>query len=107
MSEGSGVSRGEPGRSEFIGFVAVSLLPFVLGHRISTGEQRQSVNGANDDDGKFNTHSFSRRRFYTVFDLRLIPSIQDWFSHHAEDIGAKLAEPSSFKVLMRTTGVPK
>jgi hypothetical protein len=28
-------------------------------------------------------------------------------SHHAEDIGARLAEPSSFKVLISTTGVPK
>ncbi len=28
-------------------------------------------------------------------------------SHHAEDIGARLGEPSSLSVLMSTTGVPR
>jgi hypothetical protein len=28
-------------------------------------------------------------------------------SHHAEDIGARLVDPSSFAVLIKTTGVPK
>ena len=33
--------------------------------------------------------------------------MQDWFNHHAEDIGARLGVPSSLSVLMSTTGVPK
>jgi len=34
-------------------------------------------------------------------------SVQLHPSHHAEDIGATFTEPSSFKVLTRTTGVPQ
>jgi len=33
--------------------------------------------------------------------------MQRWPSHQAEDIGARFALPSSFSVLIRTTGVPK
>ena len=35
------------------------------------------------------------------------PSMQLQPNHHAEDIGARLGDPSGFNVLMSTTGVPK
>src|SRR5688572_32553834 len=35
------------------------------------------------------------------------PSMQLRPSHHAEDIGARFGEPSSFRELTSTTGVPK
>jgi hypothetical protein len=35
------------------------------------------------------------------------PSMQLQPSHHADDIGARFGEPSGFKVLINTTGVPK
>ena len=42
-----------------------------------------------------------------VWPLLPRPSMQDWSSHHAEDIGARFAVPSSFRELISTTGVPK
>ncbi|GJM78511.1 hypothetical protein HMSSN139_10070 [Paenibacillus sp. HMSSN-139] len=58
-------------------------------------------------EGRFKTHSCSRWRLCTVWDLALMPSMQDRFSHQAEDIGAKLAVPFSLRVLISTTEVPK
>lgn len=33
--------------------------------------------------------------------------MQRFASHHAEDMGAMLEEPSGFSVVIRTTGVPQ
>jgi hypothetical protein len=53
------------------------------------------------------THSRSRNRFSVVFDRFPIPNIADCPNHHAEDIGATFADPSPFRLLINTTGVPK
>jgi hypothetical protein len=46
-------------------------------------------------------------RFSVVLDDASRPSMQRQPSHRAEDIGERLALPSSLRVEMRTTGVPK
>ena len=45
--------------------------------------------------------------FSVVFDVAARPIMQRQPSQKIEDMGARLAEPSSFNVLTRTTGVPK
>jgi hypothetical protein len=45
--------------------------------------------------------------FSVVFELRASPSMQRHPTHHADDIGARLNEPSSLDEPIRTTGVPK
>src|SRR5262249_35077391 len=42
-----------------------------------------------------------------VLDNAFRPRIQRQPSQNADDIGARLAEPSSFSLLISTTGVPK
>ncbi len=58
-------------------------------------------------EGKFSTHSPVRTTFEVVFDTALNPIMQRNPSQKMEDIGARLAEPFSLSVLIRTTGVPK
>jgi hypothetical protein len=45
--------------------------------------------------------------FSVVFDVVASPKMQRHPSQNAEDMGAKLNEPSSFSELIKTTGVPK
>jgi hypothetical protein len=45
--------------------------------------------------------------FNVVLESALKPSTQRQPSQNADDIGARLAEPSSFSLLITTTGVPK
>jgi hypothetical protein len=45
--------------------------------------------------------------FCVVFDAAARPSTQRQPSQNADDIGARLNEPSSLTVLIKTTGVPK
>ena len=45
--------------------------------------------------------------FSVVFELGANPSMQRQPTHHADDIGARLNEPSSLVDPIRTTGVPK
>jgi len=59
------------------------------------------------DDGRLSTHSPCRCRLAAVWLLSPMPSIADWPSHHADDIGARFAVPSGLSVLTSTTGVPK
>ena len=55
----------------------------------------------------FRTHSRSRSMFSVVFERLPIPNIADCPSHQADDIGARFADPSAFRLLISTTGVPK
>ena len=52
-------------------------------------------------------HSPDRIMFSVVFELAANPSMQRHPIHHADDIGARLNEPSSLVEPIRTTGVPK
>ena len=52
-------------------------------------------------------HSPVRIMFSVVLELRASPSMQRQPTHHADDIGARLYEPSSLFEPIRTTGVPK
>jgi len=45
--------------------------------------------------------------FSVVFDADANPSMQRQPSQKAEDIGAKLYDPSALVVLISTTGVPR
>src|SRR5664279_4452204 len=54
-------------------------------------------------EGRFSTHSFSLMRFWAVWDLAPNPSMQFQPSHHADDMGATLGVPSSFRLLTSTT----
>jgi hypothetical protein len=45
--------------------------------------------------------------FPVVFELRASPSMQRQPTHQADDIGARLKEPSSLVEPIRTTGVPR
>jgi len=45
--------------------------------------------------------------FSVVLELLARPSMQRHPTHHADDIGARLDEPSSLVEPIRTTGVPK
>ncbi|WP_246868851.1 hypothetical protein [Saccharopolyspora sp. ASAGF58] len=45
--------------------------------------------------------------FWTVFEWVLIPSVPRQACQKADDIGARLADPSSFSVEISTVGVPK
>jgi hypothetical protein len=45
--------------------------------------------------------------FRVVFDRPLSPSMALQPSQNADDIGARFADPSSFSVEIKTTGVPK
>ena len=58
-------------------------------------------------EGRFKTHSPVRFMFSGVFELASRPSMQRHPSQKADDIGARLCEPSAFSELIRTTGVPK
>jgi hypothetical protein len=60
-----------------------------------------------DADGRFSTHSPVRRRFCVVREVQARPSMQRCPSHQADDIGARFEVPSSFSLLINTTGVPK
>jgi hypothetical protein len=44
---------------------------------------------------------------FVLFELMSRPRTQLQPSHHTHEIGAKFDEPSSFEVLVKTTGVPK
>ena len=59
------------------------------------------------DGTRFSTHSRSRCRFAAVWAESPRPSTQWSLSHHADEMGARLADPSEFRVEMSTTGVPK
>src|SRR2546428_5897711 len=59
------------------------------------------------EDGRFNTHSPSRAMLAAVCEELPRPSTALPLSHQAEDIGAMLGVPSSLRVVIRTTGVPK
>jgi hypothetical protein len=48
-----------------------------------------------------------RFRFSVVFEVAARPRMHLQPSQKADDIGARLKEPSSFSELMSTTGVPK
>jgi hypothetical protein len=58
-------------------------------------------------DGKFSTHWPVRIMFWGVFETVARPRMQRHPSQKADDIGARLYDPSSFTVLIRTTGVPR
>ena len=58
-------------------------------------------------DGRLSTHSPVRWMFAGVCERAPKPSMQLRPSHHADDIGARFAEPSGLTELTRTTGVPK
>jgi hypothetical protein len=45
--------------------------------------------------------------FSVVLEVALKPRMQRQPSQNADDMGARLAEPSSFALLISTTGVPK
>jgi hypothetical protein len=45
--------------------------------------------------------------FSVVIELAANPSMHRHPTHHADDIGARLNEPSSLVEPIRTTGVPK
>ena len=53
------------------------------------------------------THSRVRIRLSDVLPMEPSPSMQLHPSHHADDMGAMFGEPSSFKVEIKATGVPK
>jgi hypothetical protein len=57
--------------------------------------------------GRFSTISPVRRRLGTVWPLVPTPNIARHPSQKTDEIGARLAVPSGFIVLSRTTGVPK
>ena len=61
---------------------------------------------AKASEGRFSTPSPARTRFSVVLERALSPNTARQPSQNADDIGAKFAEPSSFSVEMRTTGVP-
>jgi hypothetical protein len=67
----------------------------------------RSTDAASAGDGRFSTHSPVRIRFPAVFDALPSPRTQRQPSQNADDIGARLAVPFSFIVLISTTGVPK
>jgi hypothetical protein len=58
-------------------------------------------------DGRFKTHSPLRMMLLGVFETASKPSMQRHPNQNAEDIGARLGEPSSLTELTRTTGVPR
>jgi hypothetical protein len=58
-------------------------------------------------DGRFSTHWRVRCRFCVVFDVVASPITHRHPSQNVDDIGARFGQPSSFSVLMSTTGVPK
>jgi hypothetical protein len=53
------------------------------------------------------THSPVRIMFSVDLELLAKPSMQRQPTHQADDIGARLGEPSSLLDPIRTTGVPK
>lgn len=57
--------------------------------------------------GRLRTHCRVRNRLIVVCDTEASPRTHRLPSHQADDIGAMLAVPSSFVVVMRTTGVPQ
>lgn len=67
----------------------------------------RSTAAASESEGRFNTHSRVRSRFWAVLERAPSPSIARQPSQNADDIGARFAEPSSFSLEIRTTGVPK
>jgi hypothetical protein len=62
---------------------------------------------ANASDGRFSTHSLVRTMFCGVFDVAASPNTQRQPRKKADDMGARLNDPSSLTVLIKTTGVPK
>src|SRR5262245_2681910 len=58
-------------------------------------------------EGRLITHWRVRIRLSDVLPSVPRPSMQLQPSHHTDDIGARLGEPSSLRVLMIATGVPK
>src|SRR5438477_7562020 len=58
-------------------------------------------------EGRLMTHSRVLMRFSDVWPIWPSPSMQLQPSHHADDIGARLAVPSSLMLLISATGVPK
>jgi hypothetical protein len=67
----------------------------------------RSTAGASASDGRFSTHSPVCSMFCDVFDRAPSPSTPRQPSQNADDIGARFAEPSSLRVEISTTGVPK
>src|ERR1700753_658040 len=60
-----------------------------------------------DASTRLSTSRGRSRRLRTVWEWALIPSIAVWPTHHADDMGAMLVDPSRFSELTSTTGVPK
>ena len=67
----------------------------------------RSTAAASASDGRLSTHSLVRSRFWVVWERTPRPSTARQPSQNADDIGARLAEPSSLVLEIRTTGVPK
>lgn len=57
-------------------------------------------------DGRFRAHFLARNMFYVVCDISSQAQHASMARHHAEDMGQILYVPSSFSVVMSTTGVP-
>lgn len=58
-------------------------------------------------EGRLSTHSPVRFMFSVVFEADASPRMQRQPSQNAEDIGARLYDPSELLVLISTTGVPR
>ncbi len=67
----------------------------------------RSTDDAWESEGRFSTHSRVRNMFCAVLDRAPSPRTARHPSQNADDIGARLAEPSSLTLEMSTTGVPK
>ena len=53
------------------------------------------------------THSPVRMMFWAVCDTASKPNIARQPSQNTDEIGARLQDPSEFRVLLRITGVPR
>lgn len=98
----------QPSDAEFVLFVTIAPLTFPLRNGILTRSECKPVNVRDQMfRGQIDTHSRGRMRLSEVWPICPRPSMQLQPSHHAEDIGARLGDPTGFNVLMGTTGVPK
>ena len=79
--------------------VSISEVPVVRANAL--------IDSCISSDARLRTHCLVRRMLVVVCEAAASPNMHRLPSHHADDIGAMLDVPSSFKDVMSTTGVPQ
>ena len=94
--DGFAAQRRQAADAELVLLVPVAALELARRHRVRTGGARQPVDGADQLRRGQVQHALARPdHVRVVFELRASPSMQRQPTHQADDIGARLNEPSS------------